>query len=150
MNDFPEPTYLFVYGTFMKGMAHSGFLLESNRANLISDATIGAQLYDTGAFPAAVFSKPDKNTPNYQVAGEIYTFDEPWTALSTIDQIEGFNKTYPDRSLFRRNSCEAKNGEQSWKVQVYIYNQPVDGMTCIKSGSYREFINSLKHGNADD
>ncbi|KAA3620093.1 MAG: gamma-glutamylcyclotransferase [Calditrichaeota bacterium] len=144
MSEFPEPTYLFVYGTFLKGMAHSSFLDASNRAQFISEATISAQLYDTGAFPAALLSRTN------DLQGEIYQLNEPWTVLSTIDFIEGFNLEHPKRSLFKRETCRAKNGNQSWEVQVYIYNQSVESLPRIESGSYRDYLQTSRLKDIDE
>ncbi|KAA3659533.1 MAG: gamma-glutamylcyclotransferase [Calditrichaeota bacterium] len=140
MSDFHDETYLFVYGTLLKGMPRSAFLYQSNRAEFVGEATIQARLYDTGSFPAAVIPEPDNIKPGDVLHGEVYLLHEPWTVLSTLDTIEGYNAIHPQRSLFQRTTCQAHNGEQSREVQVYIYNQSIDGLKCIESGSYREYV----------
>lgn len=150
MDNTKDTLYLFVYGSLLRGLPQASFLSEPNRAVFVGEATIAAKLYDTGTFPALVMPDNRDAEQNSQVYGEVYRINEPSTVFPTLDTIEGYNQQHPERSLFLRRSCEARHGEQTLEVQVYVYNQSIEGMQSIESGSYREHITSQNREKLDD
>ena len=123
--------------SFLRGMAHSNFLNDGNRAEFISEATLAAMMFDAGGYPAAILNDLAGGVSEYKILGEIYRLEEAWTVLSTLDIIKGCNGTMPHRGLFRRESTRARNDEKSWEVEVYTFNQPTENLPQIQSGSFR-------------
>ncbi len=146
MNNPQEAIYLFVYGTFLQGMPHGKFLNSGGRADFISKATLAATMFDAGGYPAIILDGQNGATTSSEIVGEIYCIEEPWTVLSTIDIIKGCNPALPESSLFQRVACKARNGDEAWKVQVYTYNQSIEGLPRIASGSYLAYLQEKNTG----
>lgn len=135
INYTQDQVYLFVYGTFLRGMSHRVFLDTGNRAEFIAEATLAATMFDAGDYPAAILNGQSGN----KIHGEIYRLEEAWTVLSTLDVIKGCNASTPAHGLFRRVSARAQNGETSWDVEVYTFNQSTENLPQIVSGSFRSW-----------
>lgn len=116
---------LFVYGTLRRG---------ESRWNVVSDFivnyspgwSITGTLYDLGEYPGFVGSGQTK------VIGDLVTTSDLWSLLTRTDQIEG--KMF-SRSLFWITPATGTNEVRlAW---VYCYNQPTQGVPCIRSGEWR-------------
>jgi gamma-glutamylcyclotransferase (GGCT)/AIG2-like uncharacterized protein YtfP len=66
---------------------------------------------------------------------------DPSTALTTLDEIEGYSQEAPDASLYRRVEIPVtfENGrsERAW---VYFYNAPLGRAERIASGDYLQHL----------
>lgn len=126
---------VFFYGTLMSGFKRPG------RANLdrvlkpIGRGRISADLFDLGIYPAAIPAAEG------QVWGEVHQMLEPASALSTLDEIEGYTPDTPDSSLYRRVEIpvtfEDGRSAQAW---VYFYNAPLGRAERIASGDYLQHL----------
>ena len=99
--------------------------------------TIRAALFDLGIYPAAVPA-----TDQSVVWGETYETDDPEWVLSTLDEIEGYRPSEPDRSLYTRVLTEVTLGDG--RVQpawAYFYNAPLGQAERIPSGDYLSHLN---------
>ncbi len=134
---------LFVYGTLLRGFANSSFLQQPFRARFIGEGTVRGYLYDAGSFPAFIPAAAEQSDAP-QVAGEIYRIDDPDLVLETLDTIEGYNTSNPERSLYIRKQVMAECAGEKLPVMVYVYNLPVDGLPRIESGDYRQYVRSLR------
>lgn len=105
-------TYIFVYGTLMKGQPnHNSFLRNST---MYAEGRIsGYEMYDLGSFPGIVAGDGD-------VIGEVYAVTEK--ELAQIDCLEGEGFLY----LRTPVTVYTKNGE-SIQATAYVYNRSVDG-----------------------
>jgi gamma-glutamylcyclotransferase (GGCT)/AIG2-like uncharacterized protein YtfP len=76
-----------------------------------------------------------------QVWGEVHQMMEPGTALTTLDEIEGYSAAAPDASLYRRVEIPVtfEDGRmvQAW---VYFYNAPLGRAERIASGDYLQHL----------
>lgn len=141
-----KKTYLFVYGTSLKGLGNSEFLEMPERAKFLGNGTFHGTLHDIGPYPALTESK---NGTKSTVKGEVYELDEPWTVLGTLDIIEGCNDSYPERSLFQRAEKSVQLNGETIAAQVYLYNQSVEDMPLIESGCYRSYIQEGRSKNGE-
>ncbi len=134
-NGSPETINLFVYGTLLRGFPKSSFLQQPYRAEFAGEGRVRGYLYDAGSFPAFV---PDESGP--EVVGEIYRITDPDLVLDTLDTIEGYNTTHPERSLYVRKEIPAICDGKELQVMVYVYNLPVQNLPRIEFGDYRRYV----------
>ena len=112
------PTYLFVYGTLMRGECRSRHLAG---ATFVGEArtAAGYRLYDVGEYPALV-------TAGFggSILGELWQVtDERMLAL---DEIEGVNE-----GLYRRQTIRLEPPHHDLCVTTYIYLPSVSGLLDI-------------------
>ena len=122
---------VFVYGTLLKGMSRSRSL---NTSLFEGFGMIEARLYDLGSYPGIIES-------NESVFGEVYEIDSD--TLRALDQIEGFDPTYPAQSLYNRKEVDVTllNDGSSLKAYTYFYNaSDLDDYYEIFSGDYRRHL----------
>jgi len=135
---FSEPSFLFVYGTLMRGLRNNPFLESTAGVQFVRTGEIAGTLYNVSNFPGV--KRNDGHAEKVQ--GEIYQIDMPDTIFETLDIVEGYNKAVPERSLFIREcvSCPGHGTNGEVLVWVYLYNHPVDKLEKITSGNYRHYI----------
>ncbi len=105
-------SYLFTYGTLMKGQ-RACYRLENSR--YVADAVLhGYGLYETGSYPAAV------PVEGFDVYGEVYEIDDE--TLRDCDEYEG------EGDLYIRKLLEAEAQDRTYDAWVYEYNRSVKGM----------------------
>jgi gamma-glutamylcyclotransferase (GGCT)/AIG2-like uncharacterized protein YtfP len=107
---------VFIYGTFMPGETRWGLI--ASVVKKVSPSYIKGNLYDLGAFPAAVPGKHGK------VLG--LNIKVPKSFLSYMDSLEGVNPKDHNRGLYRREelpvySMKGKLVGTSW---VYYMSEP--------------------------
>lgn len=126
---------VFFYGTLMSGFKRPGRATLDRALKPIGRAWISAALFDLGIYPAAIPAAEG------QVWGEVHQMMDPMTALTTLDEIEGFSPNAPDASLYRRVEIPVTfdNGrsERAW---VYFYNAPLGRAERITSGDYLQHL----------
>lgn len=111
---------LFVYGTLKRGFRNHHLIEDGT---LVDDHAIlgGYRMYNVGTFPAIV---PD--TDDYRVFGEVW--EVPDTRSVQLDRLEGVPHMY------RREMLYVFENEQIVQRQVYVWNQPIDGMPEVETG----------------
>lgn len=132
------PELLFVYGTLLSGFENASFLASPHKAEFAGAASVKGRLFDTGYYPAFIpDTTGDPAAPT--VRGELYRLKDPEVLFATLDVVEGVNHSHPERSLFQRVIMTAETGDGPQRVWVYTYNQPVDQLTYIETGDYRDY-----------
>lgn len=109
MND--SPAAIFVYGTLQRGQEREGCWPRAPQD--VIEATIGAELYDLGPYPAIIRGSD-------RVGGELWKLDPddmPET-LRVLDEIEGFGQEGGDLYERRIVACTTVDGET---VEAYAY-----------------------------
>ena len=129
--------HVFVYGTLMSPFNRPGRQRVTPKLNYAGRGTINAALFDLGIYPAAVPAH-DQSV----VWGEVYQTNDAPSVLSTLDEIEGYRPTEPDRSLYMRTLTDVTLEDGSvQKAWAYFYNAPLGRAQRILSGDYLEHLN---------
>lgn len=127
------PTRVFFYGTLMAGFDRRHRAGIDDRLTYLGRAWATGQLYDLGLYPAAVPAAEG------QIWGEVYETSDPDPVLEALDEIEGYDQTDPDRSLYQRQEVVVTfpGGEVS-SAWIYFYNAPLGHASLIPSGDYHD------------
>lgn len=120
---------VFVYGTLLKGLERNKAL---GTSRCLGPALISAALYDLGSYPGI----KDGSGP---VVGELYDVDA--SVLERLDQIEGYVRSNPGTSLYRRQTVPVQCFSDGKHVEAfaYYYVPPIDGREIILHGDYRRY-----------
>jgi len=131
-----EQTYLFVYGTLRRDVAHPMHAVLAAHAEFIGAGTFQGKLYDLGGYPGAVPSERETDI----VAGEVYALRDPAQVLAVLDRYEGCADD-PPPTEFRREKATItlENGDQV-EAWIYLYNWPTFGLPRIRSGDYVQYV----------
>lgn len=135
-HDIPSdvPTcLLFVYGTLQSGQPHAPRL---GGAKPLGRATTRGELRDFGDYPGLVHG-------DGTVHGELVRLPE--AALSRIDDLEGFDPSDLDGSLFRRERRTLRLEDGS-ETEGWIYLWHHGGGALIPSGDWLEFLQRTRAG----
>jgi gamma-glutamylcyclotransferase (GGCT)/AIG2-like uncharacterized protein YtfP len=126
---------VFFYGTLMNGFEWRLRADVDHRLEPLGRGWIEAALFDLGPFPAAVPAAGSR------VWGETCRMRDPASVLAVLDEIEEFDASDPETSLFTRRvvdvTLDAGVTRSAW---VYFYNAPIEGAVPIDSGDYRECV----------
>ena len=128
---------VFFYGTLMTPFNRPGRQRVNPQLRYLGRGTIRAALFDLGIYPAAI-PVQDQSL----VWGEVYETDEPASVLATLDEIEGYRPSEPDRSLYTRVQTDVRL--EDGRVQpawAYFYNAPLGRAQRIESGDYLDHLN---------
>ena len=124
---------LFVYGTLRSGQPHSPRL---GGATILGPATTSGELRNFGDYPGLVDGEG-------KVIGELVSLPE--AALTRIDDLEGFDPSDPDGSLFRRELRTIQLRDGSF-TQGWTYLWCHGGGSSIDSGDWLEFLDRTRAG----
>jgi gamma-glutamylcyclotransferase (GGCT)/AIG2-like uncharacterized protein YtfP len=126
---------VFFYGTLMAGFDRRRRAGIEGKLTFVGRGSIQASLFDLGLYPAAV------PAPEAIVQGEVYEVADTPAVLSALDEIEGYQPTDHDRSLYVRAQAPVTladgTSEPAW---VYFYNAPLGGAQRIASGDYLDHV----------
>ena len=126
---------VFFYGTLMTPFNRTGQMRLDRHLSFVGRGTIPAALFDLGIYPAAV------PAPDSRVTGEVYELTDPFAALRTLDELEGYRPGDPETSLYTRTrtpvALEDGTTVEAW---VYYYNAPLGRAERIESGDYLEHL----------
>ena len=126
---------VFFYGTLMTGFQRPGRARLDRVLAPVGRAWIHAALFDLGIYPAAVPASDSR------VWGEVHRMLDSDSVLSSLDEIEGFSITEPDKSLYIREQIPVTFDDgrvrSAW---VYFYNAPLGRAERIDSGDYLEHL----------
>ena len=129
--------FVFFYGTLMTPFNRPGRQRVNSQMSFTGRGAIRAALFDLGIYPAAVPANDGS-----EVRGEIYEMLDPAAVLASLDEIEGYRPSEPERSLYTRVrtdvTLEQGGTRQAW---VYFYNAPLGRAQRIESGDYLEHLN---------
>lgn len=130
--------HVFFYGTLMSPFNRPGRQRVNPKLHYAGRGTIQAALFDLGIYPAAVPS-----TDHGVVWGEVYEATDASAVLATLDEIEGYRPSEPERSLYTRVmtdvTLEDGRVQPAW---AYFYNAPLGRAQRIVSGDYLEHLNA--------
>ncbi len=122
---------LFVYGTLRRGLRlhhHMG------DASYLCEARLKGQLYDIDYYPGLIID-PNANW----VTGELFAVDD--LILTRLDAVEGYDPHSPTSSDYLRQEVTVlKPNDEEFSVLTYTYNHPVQGLSRIDSGDYKEYL----------
>lgn len=120
-------SFLFVYGTLLKGEERSAYLRD---CRLISVIDVPGSLYDTGmGYPAAVFGKASGGT----VSGELYYMPYPDAKLKELDEVESIDSGFYERVYLLHKGTGFHSYQAGPGLKYRIQQQ-----YRIDSGSWRE------------
>jgi gamma-glutamylcyclotransferase (GGCT)/AIG2-like uncharacterized protein YtfP len=126
---------VFFYGTLMSGFQRPGRARLDRVLTPVARGWIHAALFDLGIYPAAVPASDSR------VWGEVHRMLDSDSVLATLDEIEGFSISEPDKSLYLREEIPVMfdDGRMA-KAWVYFYNAPLGRAERINSGDYLEHL----------
>jgi len=126
---------VFFYGTLMTPFNRTARLQIDDYLVFKGRGTIAASLFDLGIYPAAV---PDSDS---RVCGEVYEMLRPAIVLRALDELEGYQPSDPETSLYTRavTSVTTDDGGlvHAW---AYFYNAPLGRAERIPSGDYLQYL----------
>jgi gamma-glutamylcyclotransferase (GGCT)/AIG2-like uncharacterized protein YtfP len=126
---------VFFYGTLMTGFQRPGRARLDRVLTPVGRAWINAALFDLGIYPAAVPASDSR------VWGEVHQMLDTDSVLSTLDEIEGFSVSEPDKSLYLREEIPVTFDDgRVGSAWVYFYNAPLGRAERIDSGDYLEHL----------
>lgn len=129
--------HVFFYGTLMTPFNRPGRARVSADMVFKGRGSIRAALYDLGIYPAAI-----PTDDGSRVRGEVYELRNAASVLATLDEIEGYRASEPDRSLYTRVETPVMLDDgavhEAW---AYFYNAPLGRAQRIDSGDYLEHLN---------
>jgi gamma-glutamylcyclotransferase (GGCT)/AIG2-like uncharacterized protein YtfP len=123
-----DPEFVFVYGSLMRGLDLHHFI---EAGTYEGNATADGVLVSLGRYPGLVDGRGCVN-------GELYRFDDLPSALDLLDDIEEFDATDPDKSLYLRVSRTVRSDDgRDVDAWLYVYNRPVTGAPRVEGGDWR-------------
>jgi gamma-glutamylcyclotransferase (GGCT)/AIG2-like uncharacterized protein YtfP len=124
-----DETFLFVYGTLMRGGKFHAALESSPNVKFVGEARIQAELYRLrgAAFPGAVRT----SAPDRFVHGELYSVRDTDRLLERIDEIEGCSV-----GLFRRDFVEVWLNDEKLQAWTYFYCRSVSSAEPLPHGKF--------------
>jgi len=126
---------VFFYGTLMSGFQRPGRARLDRVLTPVARGWIHAALFDLGIYPAAVPASDSR------VWGEVHRMLDSDSVLSTLDELEGFSISEPDKSLYLREEIPVMFDDgQVANAWVYFYNAPLGRAERINSGDYFEHL----------
>ncbi len=106
----------------------------------VSDAFIGARMYDLGAYPGVI----ESDKPAEKVLGEVYRISDSEQLLPELDRYEGCSSENIEPHEYYRKKILIRclNGDEvtAW---IYLYNHSVRASKLIVSGDYIRHIQGL-------
>jgi gamma-glutamylcyclotransferase (GGCT)/AIG2-like uncharacterized protein YtfP len=140
----PNQEYnLFVYGSLRQGFNHAAYEYITQYFSLMGLGKAKGMLYDLGPYPAALPSEDD-----HRIVGELYKIinpDEFEYAIAQLDDYEGVNASYDQKSLYRREltSVKLEDGTEH-SAWIYWYTGDISGRPVVESGDVLEYMKSKK------
>jgi gamma-glutamylcyclotransferase (GGCT)/AIG2-like uncharacterized protein YtfP len=123
-----DPDFVFVYGSLMRGLELHHHM---KSGEYVCDATARGTLVSLGAYPGLI-DGPDT------VRGEVYRFADLPAALDVLDDVEDFDATDPDASLYVRVSREVTTTDgRAVNAWLYVYNRTTKGARKVEGGDWR-------------
>jgi gamma-L-glutamyl-butirosin B gamma-L-glutamyl cyclotransferase len=140
-------TYVFVYGTLLRGEANHR-RLQHVSARAARAFFAGALLYDTGRGYPAMTLEPVQASGGPTVYGEAYEVDA--ATLRSLDELEDYYGPNDPRNEYERVRIEigTENGPlQAW---TYVFKREPSGAARIPDGDWRSYMGRKREGRAEE
>jgi len=125
--------HLFVYGTLSPRHAPPEIASTVRRLRPVGTATVRGRLYDLGEYPGAILNEKSRSV----IRGEVFELPADRSALTSLDNYEGFEPAKPASSLFLRRVCPVTMDDgKRLRCWVYIYNGDMKDAQPLRSGRY--------------
>ncbi|GAA3585413.1 gamma-glutamylcyclotransferase [Snuella lapsa] len=128
-----EISYLFVYGTLLKGCDNEMSQFLAEHSHFVEKGFFYGKLYEVDGYPGAILS----TNPVDKVYGSVYKVLDAEMVFKSLDDYEGIDISVSERDLYKRLRVkvymESGVSLQTW---VYIYNLSTLGLQLIPSGKY--------------
>jgi len=127
-----EGEKVFVYGTLRRGQTLHRHIEEAG-LELIGEGRIRGRLYDLGEYPGAV---PADSAAD-EIHGEVYLATDPAEQLRKLDEVEEYDRTSPEQSLFVRRETDVRLPDGK-TVVAWVYFLPREPANAerIHEGDY--------------
>src|SRR5262249_28994565 len=100
--NYMQPSYLFVYGTLLPGLAPPIIADVINAMHIAGDAVVRGRLYDLGEYPGCTLDAACDSL----ILGKLLEIPNP-AVLDRLDWYECYAAHDAAGSLFLRTTCEA-------------------------------------------
>ncbi len=134
-------TYLFVYGTLLKGMPTRMAAHLQEAAAFIGEGNIPGILVDLGSYPGAVLIPGAES----RIHGHVFRLFFPEKTIQELDRYEDIGEGPSHRAPYRREIAEVNSGGAVLPCWVYVYNRDYAGLPVIPGGDYRTFLAGGSH-----
>jgi len=121
---------IFVYGTLMRGMEHGDLLARRRDAKYVGPAACRGTLWDLGENPGMTLEGKGN------VSGELFRSDVMEEILRSLDAFES-------GAGFERHVIQVRFRQSRTEAWAYIYGGPLQGLTPILSGSWKDRVKRL-------
>ncbi|MEM7658591.1 MAG: gamma-glutamylcyclotransferase family protein [Bacteroidota bacterium] len=128
-----ESSYLFVYGTLLKGSENLMSAFVKKKSEKVGRGSIRGRLFKVDFYPGAVF---DPKSP-IRIKGDILKLDQVEKVLEVLDGYEGFEEGDWENSLFIRKVLPVqKDSGETLYCWVYLFHQATEPYPEIDSGDF--------------
>jgi gamma-glutamylcyclotransferase (GGCT)/AIG2-like uncharacterized protein YtfP len=129
---------LFVYGTLRRLSRHPMAKFLADRARFVGEATVPGQLFNLGRYPGLI----ESSSASDRVVGDVYELADGSETLRDLDSYEETESPRP--SVFERGLAEVTLSDgRKLRAMVYWFRGPVTDAQRIRSGDYREALQSV-------
>src|SRR5256885_2017770 len=112
--------YLFLYGTLLPNQTPTEMADIVDQLQHVGSAHVRGRLYDLGEYPGAILD----SSSDMKISGEVFEIPDKRDVLSALDSYEGYNPTYPSRSLFLRKQSSVHLADgRTLTCWIYVYNK---------------------------
>ena len=123
-----EPEFVFVYGGLMRGFDLHHYM---ERASFVGEGSTAGVLFSLGQYPGLMDGAGTAR-------GEVYRFDDLPAALDILDDVEDYNPTDPENSLYVRVVRQVRMDDgRTLDAWVYVYNRRVADQAPVPGGNWR-------------
>ncbi len=127
-------TYLFVYGTLMKGIPSRMASFLEQQGSFLGEGSVQGWLYDLGNYPGLIFDAQAEN----EVIGHIFRLEHPSFVFEKLDAFEGIEAN--DSGEYTRIEIPVRFQNQILYCWVYQYNRDTKGLPVITQKSYLAYF----------
>jgi gamma-glutamylcyclotransferase (GGCT)/AIG2-like uncharacterized protein YtfP len=144
--DLDENNLLFVYGTLLSGLSNHHYMAG---ATCLGPATLPGVLFDLGSYPGLRVTG-ELAQPLDLVLGELYKIEpSQWAHLDGLEQFDPHSEI---NSMYLRQWAHVTwlkpdlkpnlktEAATTLRVQVYVYNWPLEGRPRIENGDFRRHV----------
>lgn len=124
-----------MYGSLMAGVQSRVAQTLHQQASLVGRGSIRGDLYDLGQYPGLVLNQQADYT-----LGHVFKLNKGPELLAFLDDYEGIIPGHPDQSEYYRATAPVLVNEEELTCWMYLYNQPVEGLTRIEGGDYLSYL----------
>jgi gamma-glutamylcyclotransferase (GGCT)/AIG2-like uncharacterized protein YtfP len=123
-----EPQFIFVYGLLMRGFELHHHM---EAGTFVGEGQTDGVLLSLGSYPGLIDGAGS-------VRGELYRFNDLPAALDVLDDVEEFDATDPDASLYLRVARQVRLDDgRDVAAWTYLYNRTANAAPRIKDGHWR-------------